>query len=217
MKRTVLSIALMSMANWAAAAPVDVPDGNGGVWVMHLQPVGATNEAPDAPMPVPTAPVDMPEATDVPAPADMPVVTPAKPKTVTAAKPVTAKKPVPPAPASAVKTTAPIVESFGMSIIPQGREVAGDVARRYREIYGSIPFNRAEYVANPSYRHDATMALLTGQPLPAGGRTGRTTKGRQYTPYRPYLPSSSDYYRYRYPVGYNMFRFNRLPLATIGY
>ncbi len=32
----------------------------------------------------------------------------------------------------------------------------------YRRIYQSIPFNRAEYNVNPSYRHDATMEILTG-------------------------------------------------------
>ena len=30
----------------------------------------------------------------------------------------------------------------------------------YREAYASIPFNRAEYNANPNYRHDAAMELL---------------------------------------------------------
>ncbi len=33
----------------------------------------------------------------------------------------------------------------------------------YREIYNTIPFSRAEYDANPSYRHEATMELLLGQ------------------------------------------------------
>ena len=32
----------------------------------------------------------------------------------------------------------------------------------YARIYQSIPFNRAEYNANPSYRHDSTMEILTG-------------------------------------------------------
>ena len=36
----------------------------------------------------------------------------------------------------------------------------------YRAIYDSIPFSRAEYEANPSYRHDATMELLFGQMRP---------------------------------------------------
>lgn len=32
----------------------------------------------------------------------------------------------------------------------------------YAKVYASIPFNRAEYRANPTYRHDATMEILTG-------------------------------------------------------
>ena len=33
----------------------------------------------------------------------------------------------------------------------------------YKQIYDSIPFNRAEYRANPSYRHDATLELMFGK------------------------------------------------------
>lgn len=36
--------------------------------------------------------------------------------------------------------------------------------REYARIYRTIPFNRAEYNVNPSYRHDATMEILTGNP-----------------------------------------------------
>ncbi|MEQ9407050.1 MAG: hypothetical protein RIK87_04965 [Fuerstiella sp.] len=32
----------------------------------------------------------------------------------------------------------------------------------YEHVYRTIPFNRAEYNANPSYRHDSTMEILTG-------------------------------------------------------
>ncbi len=32
----------------------------------------------------------------------------------------------------------------------------------YVRIYRSIPFNRAEYNANPTYRHDSAMEILTG-------------------------------------------------------
>lgn len=36
-------------------------------------------------------------------------------------------------------------------------------SRSYREIYSSIPFSRAEYDANPAYRHQATMEIMLGQ------------------------------------------------------
>lgn len=32
----------------------------------------------------------------------------------------------------------------------------------YQRIYNSIPFNRAEYNRNPTYRHDSAMEILTG-------------------------------------------------------
>ena len=32
----------------------------------------------------------------------------------------------------------------------------------YKRIYNSIPFNRAQFNANPNYRHDSTMEILTG-------------------------------------------------------
>jgi hypothetical protein len=36
----------------------------------------------------------------------------------------------------------------------------------YSWIYENIPFMRSEYIANPSYRHDATMEILLGQLRP---------------------------------------------------
>lgn len=39
---------------------------------------------------------------------------------------------------------------------------AGTSRDEYRRIYQSIQFNRAAYNANPSYRHDSTMEILTG-------------------------------------------------------
>lgn len=41
-----------------------------------------------------------------------------------------------------------------------------DRVREYQRVYDSIPFSRAEYDANPSYRHDATMEFLFGQMRP---------------------------------------------------
>lgn len=40
--------------------------------------------------------------------------------------------------------------------------VTGTPGEDYRRIYQSIPFNRAEYNVNPSYRHDTAMEILTG-------------------------------------------------------
>ncbi len=35
-------------------------------------------------------------------------------------------------------------------------------AEKYEQIYNSIPYSRAEYLANPAYRHEATMEMLFG-------------------------------------------------------
>jgi hypothetical protein len=71
----------------------------------------------------------------------------------------------------------------------------------YRDIYFSIPFNRAEYNAYPSYRHDATMEFLFNQMRPTVIQRGSTHNynydmgygmgygygyGWPYTPYYPY-------------------------------
>lgn len=60
----------------------------------------------------------------------------------------------------------------------------------YVVAYDQIPFNRSEYEANPSYRHDAALELMFGQLRP-------TTIMRQTSPYFSRYP---DFFRYRYPV-----------------
>lgn len=49
----------------------------------------------------------------------------------------------------------------------------------YQQIYDSIPYSRAEYLANPGYRHDATMELMFGEMRP-------TTIHKEDTPRRIY-------------------------------
>lgn len=43
--------------------------------------------------------------------------------------------------------------------VPVGTRFSG---ADYRRIYESIPFNRTEFKSNPSYRHDSTMEIITG-------------------------------------------------------
>ncbi|MBI5758631.1 MAG: hypothetical protein HZA46_08945 [Planctomycetales bacterium] len=56
----------------------------------------------------------------------------------------------------------------------------------YQEAYDSIPFSRAEYDANPAYRHDAAMELVFGMQrpttivkLPAGHQPPRALQVNQ--------------------------------------
>ena len=85
----------------------------------------------------------------------------------------------------------------------------------YRDIYFSIPFNRVEYNAVPSYRHDATMELLFNQMRPTVIQRGATNvnqfglnagyyggypSGYPYTyPYQPYYPFSYGLRIHRIP------------------
>jgi hypothetical protein len=64
----------------------------------------------------------------------------------------------------------------------------------YWTIYRSIPFLRSQYDANPSYRHDAAMELLTGNARP-------TVIHRDDTPNcAPYGPAAAPIPPYIYDV-----------------
>ena len=60
--------------------------------------------------------------------------------------------------AAAVKAKAAYAQSSSAKRVPGIKD-----SRSYREIYNSIPFSRAEYDANPAYRHQATMEIMLGQ------------------------------------------------------
>ena len=54
-------------------------------------------------------------------------------------------------------------------VVPAGAEVVmptGINMASYIEVYNSIPFRRSEFLANPSFRHDATIELMLGQIRP---------------------------------------------------
>ncbi len=88
--------------------------------------------------------------------------------------------PVPPVPDLAVPGLAIETPDGPMEIIPAAkmREAedgpmvminadgsavpSGISAGEYRRVYDSIPFSRGEYKANPNYRHDSAMEILTG-------------------------------------------------------
>lgn len=74
--------------------------------------------------------------------------------------------------------------------------------REYRAAYDAVPYRRAEYLANPSYRHDAAMEILFGEMRP-------TVIHRQQKPERivnprpsltqPYRASTSELWSYPLP------------------
>lgn len=83
-------------------------------------------------------------------------------------------------------------------------------AGRYAEIYASIPFSRTEYDVNPSYRHDATMELLLGQPRPRAPI--------QQTSVQVEVDQGGVWPLYRTPYGYGWprFRSNFYPSGITG-
>ncbi|WP_437202567.1 hypothetical protein [Planctomicrobium sp. SH664] len=58
------------------------------------------------------------------------------------------------------------VEFANWTVVIQPNQPAAAAPRSYESIYRSIPYRRLEYLANPSYRHDATMEILFGQLRP---------------------------------------------------
>lgn len=57
---------------------------------------------------------------------------------------------------------------------PEGIVDPRYLSQMYPEIYKSIPFNRAEFNANPSYRHDTTVEFLFGKMRPTVVHRGST-------------------------------------------
>ncbi|OAI54326.1 hypothetical protein AYO47_03045 [Planctomyces sp. SCGC AG-212-M04] len=107
---------------------------------------------------------------------------------------------LPPAPAIENRESG-VREAFGVTVAPDPRSDVEQLGRRYAQAYRAIPFNRAEYDANPSYRHEAAMELVFGQMRPTtivkqmGGAPAADEP--VYNPYQPYLPSAMDLWPWR--------------------
>ena len=89
----------------------------------------------------------------------------------------------------------PVMTPKASDAFPTGSATVPPQTAMYREVYDSIPFSRAEYNANPSYRHDATMEFLFNQLRPTV--IHRTTNindhiddGYGWYPQQPYYPYS---------------------------
>ena len=71
--------------------------------------------------------------------------------------------------AQALADAKPAAAESASGIVMAGAESAlpgGITSAAYSEVYNSIPFRRSEYLANRSYRHEATMEILLGQIRP---------------------------------------------------
>lgn len=63
---------------------------------------------------------------------------------------------------------------------PEGTVDPRYLSQMYTEIYRSIPFNRAEYDANPSYRHDTAVEFLFGKMRPTVIHRGTVNVNHSY-------------------------------------
>jgi len=88
--------------------------------------------------------------------------------------------------------------------------------KTYASVYESIPFNRAEYEANPGYRHDAAMEILFGKlrdtviyrngtPRPINNTSRRNDYRYGVNPNRAYLDYSLGTRRGFYTNRYNYY------------
>jgi hypothetical protein len=83
-------------------------------------------------------------------------------------------------------------------VIPRTNPNPAAMAGMYTQVYNQIPFSRAEYAANPSYRHDATMEFLFGKMRPTVIHRGSTARRN--------APAMPAYYPAAYsPYGFNSF------------
>lgn len=96
-------------------------------------------------------------------------------------------------------------DGWSVTIVPRGsREVLVN-GLRYEDVYASIPYRRAEYLANPGYRHEATLEVMFGQLRPktvVSQYQPRTVPLPPFAPYKPYRYSQTELnYLFFRPMG----------------
>jgi hypothetical protein len=115
-----------------------------------------------------------------------------------------AEPPVVALPRPAGPQTVDVGDGWSVTIAPGGSDgLPLSDAAAYRAAYDAIPFSRAEWLANASYRHDSAFALLTGQPV--NGRAPATRELERYQNPRnfqrtffPRLAPADLHYNYAY-------------------
>lgn len=168
--------AVLLAAQLAKADVVRVPTEDGGTWTITITPaerIVAALDEPTAPLPESEELAPTADPGFYPAPAAQADSTPQGEESLV---------PMPPSPAESIDTlpalpaktqnaettTSYEYSNHGVVITPQVHQPSQ--ADAYRRIYESIPFSRTEYLANPSYRHDTAMEMLTGIPRQSAGQ-----------------------------------------------
>lgn len=133
--------ALAANTTHAGSQVITFPQADGSQWTVTITPQAGAADG--------LVPLAAPAASGV-------AMTPAPPADGPA------KAPTPPpddAPAVEQAPPATLLPLVGPAV-PVGESLV--TAHRYAAVYRSIPFSYAEYLANPSYRHEATMEILFG-------------------------------------------------------
>lgn len=124
---------------------------------LKVQPVSLQQDASAAPAPAPAGEIVQASKIDeAPAPTPQP-------------------NPVPPAPqpSTVAADDLPVITPRACDLERETPVLPAQV-QQYREIYAAIPYNHVEYLANPSYRHDATMEFIFNQMRPTVIQRGTT-------------------------------------------
>ncbi|MFO1041701.1 MAG: hypothetical protein U0941_07945 [Planctomycetaceae bacterium] len=192
--KTVAAVACLSVSVGSAAEPI-VQDFDG--WKIVIRPEvqrQAEIVPPPAPAAIPLAPptpvvksqvhrgaIEMAALLLTQEPA------PAKPVPLPGPDPVVKLSPQPAAPVATqgLPTISPgesseCCETTSTVMPPAGTVDPRYLSQMYSEIYRSIPFNRAEYDANPSYRHDTAVEFLFGKMRPTVIHRGSTNVYHHY-------------------------------------
>lgn len=139
---------------------------------------------PSAPRDAAASAANAPLAPPAPAPANAVALVPGDPESTPAEFPAAQ-------PMSGGSVTRFVDDDWTVTItprVPKGAQVNG---MRYEEVYRSIPYQKAEYLANPGYRHEATLEVMFGQLRPK-------TVVSQYEPQTVPTPEFNLYWPYRY-------------------
>lgn len=182
----VLSLAVSLSAGLRFAAADDAVVQQFGTWKITIQPGVRTEASIIPPAPAAVSPIRLVSQTDSVPPA------PAQPELVDA---------VPGSAPTAGTASAPNSEAAASRSVDSLALV-----RLYPQVYNAIPFSRAEYQANPSYRHDATMEFLFGQMRSTVIQRGTTVVNHRdpagYAPSPVYSPYGFNSYYYPFYTGY---------------
>lgn len=95
-------------------------------------------------------------------------------------------------------------ENWTVTILPRNPPGVTVRGLKYEEVYASIPYRQAEYLANPGYRHEAAMEVMFGELRPktvVSQYSPRTVPTPRFSVYKPYRYSQTELNYLNGPLG----------------